>query len=155
MKKLNTINKIRSATKLFTLGLAASAALMAGSAQAATYANWTFNDGTGADSSGNGHDLGGQNGPVIASPAGWGPSPNCTSHGPGAREGFESFPDLSGAGFPTDNFTLGGYFNPAHALDGGIPVLFHIVRAWPTASDVRRYDWTKYEPVKPLDCHAS
>jgi hypothetical protein len=114
MKKLNTINKIRSATKLFTLGLAASAALMAGSAQAATYANWTFNDGTGADSSGNGHDLGGQNGPVIASPAGWGPSPNCTSHGPGAREGFEAYLDLSAQGLPTDNFTLGGYFMANH-----------------------------------------
>jgi len=29
--------------------------------------------------------------------------------------------------------------NPAHALDGGIPVLFHSARAWPAASDVRRW----------------
>jgi hypothetical protein len=27
-------------------------------------------------------------------------------------------------------------------------------RLAPTA-DAGRYDWTKYEPVKPLDCHAS
>ncbi len=85
-------------------------------------ANWTFNDGTGADSSGNGHNLGGQSGPVIASPAtGWGPSPNCTSHGPGARDGFESWPDLSGAGMPTDDFTLGMYVqgnNPPYSGSG-------------------------------------
>ena len=29
-------------------------------------------------------------------------------------------------------------FNPAHALNGGIPVLFDTSRAWPAASDVRR-----------------
>jgi hypothetical protein len=28
--------------------------------------------------------------------------------------------------------------NPAHALDGGIPVLFDTARAWPAASDVHR-----------------
>jgi hypothetical protein len=28
--------------------------------------------------------------------------------------------------------------NPTHALDGGIPVLFDIARAWPAASDVQR-----------------
>ena len=28
--------------------------------------------------------------------------------------------------------------NPAHALDGGIPSLFHTGSRWPTASDVRR-----------------
>jgi hypothetical protein len=28
--------------------------------------------------------------------------------------------------------------NPAHALDGGIPLLFYIARHWPAASDVRR-----------------
>ena len=29
--------------------------------------------------------------------------------------------------------------NPAHPLDGGIPLLFHIARQWPAASDVRRW----------------
>ena len=29
--------------------------------------------------------------------------------------------------------------NQAHALDGGIPVLFDTARARPAASDVRRY----------------
>ena len=28
--------------------------------------------------------------------------------------------------------------NPAHALDGGIPVLSDTARYWPAASDVRR-----------------
>jgi hypothetical protein len=28
--------------------------------------------------------------------------------------------------------------NPAHALDGGIPLLFHLGRRWPAASDVHR-----------------
>ena len=104
--KLNIIIRARSAIKGFALAAAAGAALLAGSAEATTYANWTFNDGSGADSSGNGHNLGG-NGPVISSPAGWGPSANCTSHGPGARAGFENWPDTSGWGLPTDNFTVG------------------------------------------------
>jgi len=29
--------------------------------------------------------------------------------------------------------------NKAHALDGGIPSLFYIVRQWPAASDAHRY----------------
>jgi len=29
--------------------------------------------------------------------------------------------------------------NPAHALDGGIPPLFHILRHWPAASDEQCY----------------
>jgi hypothetical protein len=28
--------------------------------------------------------------------------------------------------------------NPAHSLDGGITSQFHLARAWPAASDVRR-----------------
>jgi hypothetical protein len=28
--------------------------------------------------------------------------------------------------------------NPAHALDGGIPLLLHIERRWPAASDEHR-----------------
>ena len=68
--KLNIIIRARSAIKGFALAAAAGAALLAGSAEATTYANWTFNYGSGADSSGNGHNLGG-NGPVISSPAGW------------------------------------------------------------------------------------
>jgi hypothetical protein len=27
--------------------------------------------------------------------------------------------------------------NPTHALDGGSPILFHIERRWPAASDVQ------------------
>jgi hypothetical protein len=28
--------------------------------------------------------------------------------------------------------------NPAHALDGGVLVLFHVERHWPAVSDVHR-----------------
>ena len=28
--------------------------------------------------------------------------------------------------------------NPAHALDGGIPSWFHVLRHWPAANDVHR-----------------
>ena len=38
--------------------------------------------------------------------------------------------------------------NPAHALDGGIPSLFHLERRWPAASDVRR--WTTSRAMNPF-----
>ena len=34
-------------------------------------------------------------------------------------------------------------FNPAHALDGGIPPLFYIARRWPAASDVHRWAFAR------------
>jgi hypothetical protein len=33
---------------------------------------------------------------------------------------------------------IGRWPNPAHALDGGIPFLFHVGRHWPAASDTHR-----------------
>lgn len=71
-----------------------------------TYANWTFNDGTGADSSGNGHDLWG-GGTAAPSPAGWGPSANCVI-------GFVTWGTIPGDPLPTDNFTLGLYVKGNH-----------------------------------------
>ena len=37
--------------------------------------------------------------------------------------------------------------NPAHALDGGIPRLFHIMRHFSAASDVHRSPKDALEPV--------
>jgi hypothetical protein len=43
--------------------------------------------------------------------------------------------------------------NPAHALDGGIPVLFDAERPCPAASDVRRWSHTRGARVKSTKAH--
>jgi hypothetical protein len=112
MKMLTVIEKTRDNLKHLALAAALGVGLGAGSAQAITYANWTLSDGTGNDSGPNGHNLGG-GGPVIPSPANWGPSANCTSHGQGLGD-FQTWPDTSGWGLPTDDFTLGLWVKASH-----------------------------------------
>ena len=112
MSTYNVVRNYRKPLKHLALALAMGAGLAAGSAQAVTYASWTFSNGNGDDSSGNGRNLGGS-GTVVASPSPWGPSSNCVS-------GLATWPDTSGWGLPTDDFTLGGYFKANHpAYTGG------------------------------------
>jgi len=113
MNMTQMIKASRNVVKQSALGLAAAAILGAGSAQAITYANWTFNAGTGFDSSGNIHDLDENNEYLehrcvpVASPAGWGPSANCAYAGPNTWDGYAVYGPVPGAPLPTDNFTLG------------------------------------------------
>jgi len=99
------IKASRNLVKYSALGLAAAAMLGAGSAQAITYANWTFNTGAGADSSGNGHDLGGDSGSTATSPSPWGPSANCSQNTDSGD--YSRWDGVPGDPLPTDDFTLG------------------------------------------------
>jgi hypothetical protein len=78
MNSLKINKRIGASLQHFALVWAAITGLT-GSVQALTYANWTFNAGTGVDASGNGHDLG-NSGPIAVSPTPWGPSANCSSN---------------------------------------------------------------------------